>query len=55
MLGLFATIGLGTRALSAQRQGIETANISNADFVKLLAAENEKVRQIVRLSGVKPE
>ncbi len=33
MLGLFATIGLGTRALSAQRQGIETAghNLANVN------------------------
>jgi tripartite-type tricarboxylate transporter receptor subunit TctC len=37
------------------RQGIETANISNADFSRLLMAENEKVTQIVRLSGVKPD
>ena len=37
------------------RQGIETASISNPDFSKLLVAENEKVTQIVKLSGVKPE
>ena len=37
------------------RQGIETASIANADFSRLLVAENEKVTQIVKLSGVKPE
>jgi tripartite-type tricarboxylate transporter receptor subunit TctC len=37
------------------RQGIETQAISNADFSKLLAQETDKVTQIVRLSGVKPE
>ena len=37
------------------RQGIETASISNADFSRLLVAESEKVTQIVKLSGVKPE
>ena len=37
------------------RQGIDTANISNADFSRLLAAQNEKVTQIVKLSGVRPE
>jgi hypothetical protein len=37
------------------RQGIEYATITNADFAKLLGGESEKVGQIVKLSGVKPE
>ena len=37
------------------RQGIETQALSNADFTRLLGQETDKVAQIVKLSGVKPE
>jgi len=37
------------------RQGIEYGAMTNADFAKLLAAEAERTKEIVRLAGVKPE
>ena len=37
------------------RQGIEFGTMTNPDFVKLLAAEAERTKEIVRLAGVKPE
>jgi tripartite-type tricarboxylate transporter receptor subunit TctC len=37
------------------RQGIEFAPMTNAGFARLLGSESEKMAQIVKLSGVKPE
>jgi tripartite-type tricarboxylate transporter receptor subunit TctC len=37
------------------RQGIEFAAMGNPEFAKLLAGESERMAQIVKLSGVKPE
>jgi tripartite-type tricarboxylate transporter receptor subunit TctC len=37
------------------RQGIEFAPLPNRDFARLLGAESDKMREIVKLSGLKPE
>jgi tripartite-type tricarboxylate transporter receptor subunit TctC len=37
------------------RQGIEFSAMPNAEFGRLLSGESEKMAQIVKLSGVKPE
>ena len=37
------------------RQGIEFAAMPNADFGRLLGSESEKMAQVVKLAGLKPE